>query len=488
MKKRKRPGSQGILPSLGSLFKKNLPYVLTGTLTATAFLVLLPGFSGPESSILQRFVFILAVAGGYLGALVSLFTGLPGLLTGYGLCVVVALPRVLPEPWDGVAAIFCPLAMICAAPLWVLYGKRKRQGPKSSREPDLLEPGEPSGSVFVIHDFSGRVYQLVRTAGQLRAYRVGGELRGLYAGRQVDPADPRPPEKGDLIFPLDSIRAVTVKEHQLYGTTVRLRGRKSISFNPYWDTTPHALEDFLRRALPATVMPAPEEPDKTPRFVRFRQRLRRTRLGLLIALAAVNLPWMFLDVPYKLFSGLSLLLFCVLLTFTIGHRRDITFDDTRKKSRVDMGMPLILAGMVPALRSLADFNYLRFSQFLLWGGGITLVLLVLLLAAVPRARENLNQILVALMICLFMGMGAAGQLNCLLDSAVPTQTPGVITDMHISTSDKSPDWYYLDVLLPDGSQLDLKTHEEHYRSLEVGDTLTVYTFPGGLGIAHALVK
>ena len=61
----------------------------------------------------------------------------------------------------------------------------------------------------------------------------------------------------------------------------------------------------------------------------------------------------------------------------------------------------------------------------------------------------------------------------------------VISEMHISTSSKSPDSYIIDVIKSDGSEQELNISKSEYEALSVGDSIEVYTYPGALGIRHS---
>ena len=86
---------------------------------------------------------------------------------------------------------------------------------------------------------------------------------------------------------------------------------------------------------------------------------------------------------------------------------------------------------------------------------------------------------------LFFCVGAVGQVNYLLDFSQPVQTAAVIEEMHISTSSKGPDSYYLNVVTEDGKHMELQVDKEKYESLAVGEAVTVSISNGALGIPYA---
>ena len=88
-------------------------------------------------------------------------------------------------------------------------------------------------------------------------------------------------------------------------------------------------------------------------------------------------------------------------------------------------------------------------------------------------------------VLLFYSFGFTGQMNYVLDDIEPTRCEAVVEEMRISTSSKSPDTYNLTVVLPDGQTQELSVAQEFYEQTEIGDTVTVETYSGALGIAYA---
>lgn len=60
--------------------------------------------------------------------------------------------------------------------------------------------------------------------------------------------------------------------------------------------------------------------------------------------------------------------------------------------------------------------------------------------------------------------------------------------MQISASSKGWDLYKLTVVLPDGQTQELHVKEQLYEQTEVGDTITITTHNGALGIPYANVS
>lgn len=222
-----------------------------------------------------------------------------------------------------------------------------------------------------------------------------------------------------------------------------------------------------------------------------RTRLRQFRTGLMIATGAIGLPWLFLDVPYNLFSALSLLPFPITLGIICLFPEDISLDDSKHKQshgRVEFVMPLVFSGFAPAMRTLLDFNYLTWKPLLIQSGILLVLIGVLLFVFCKELRQRFWYFFGILFLCTMFCFGTIGQLNYLLDTSVPKRQSATITDMHISTGSKSPDQYILTLITLSGMEMELKTGKEHYDTLSVGESVTVYIKDGGLGIPYAIAN
>lgn len=315
-------------------------------------------FTGPDSLMIHRLIFIVCVIGLGLGGLAFIFFSWPGLLMSLGFVLVLALPQALPDPWNRYFA-FLYMASLLGLPPLIKWRQNKKTAKKetTSKKPNSL-----------------------------------------------------------------------------------------------------------------------------------RKKLKILRLGLLIATGIIALPWLFLDVPYKLFSALSLLPFPVALTTICLFPEEVSLDDAPKKrgGRIEFAMPLIFSGFAPVLRAMLDFNFLSWTPLLIQAGVLLVLIGVVLLVFYKELRQRIGYFLCILLMCSMFCVGFIGQLNYLLDSSVTREQTAIVTDMHISSGSKSPDRYILTVVTQAGTEMELMTGKEHYDSLSVGESVTVYIKDGGLGIPYAM--
>lgn len=480
---------------------------------------LFSGFTGAESAMWQRCVFCLASFGTGLSALFFLLIGWPGLFAGYAIVLIQFLPELLPEPWDRYYAV-AYLALLLLVPViqkqWKKAHpeKRKKSGgtkrAKKAAQPD--EPAAPADEAemenvpdFVLNGesllahflISDRNYQMIRTPGELRAYRVGGELRGIDATLLQDPKQPlRPLGKKDLAFPLDETLRITMKtkydsrlDREVLIVTLR-SGRHTHRMTCFAQNS--QIRAFFARCTSNCVEKKKKTPEKSkvPEKPADRSRvaaLRKANVALAVFAGLVDLPWLFLNVPYRLFAILALLPPLIALALCCIFPDDTTLTDSKRaeSSRASFTGVMIIGSLVPTLRTLLDFNFPQWGRLLLISAVVCVVLLVLVLLLSTEWRVKKSALICVGFALLYYSVGFTAQVNYVFDRAEPTSCEAVVEEIRISTSSKSPDTYDLTVVLPDGQTQELSVAQEFYEQTEIGDTVTVETYSGALGIAYA---
>lgn len=453
-------------------------------------------FTGPDSLMIHRLIFIVCVIGLGLGGLAFIFLSWWGLLGSVAFVLVLALPQALPDPWNRYFS-FLYLASVLGLPPLIGWLKKRKKSTAPAPEitipvPDDAESWQPFtliyNSIVVLNELSGRVYQLVFKNGRLYGYWIGSELKGIDETKLQTKTPRFPTPAPQFVLSRSEIRSVKERTYR-NEVAFTLRGKRhTYLFVPYGISTEEEISDFFQRLfLDAPPKKAAEKP-ASQRQKNRRTTLRQLRFVLLIAIGVINLPWMFLNVPYKLFAALALLPFPISLAAICLLPEDISLDDQKKKSdgRVDFLYPLMFSCFGPVLRFLMDFNFLTWKPLLIQAGLLLLLVAVLLLVFYKEFRQRIWYFLAIVFICTFFCLGFIGQLNYLLDTSQAQQQEATITEMHISTSSKSPDSYVLTVITDEGTELELRTSKEHYDSLCVGENVTVYTKEGGLGIPYAI--
>lgn len=221
-----------------------------------------------------------------------------------------------------------------------------------------------------------------------------------------------------------------------------------------------------------------------PKTVR-RHRLFLLKAALCLYLAIVGSAWLFLDVPYKLFSVLNMLPTPAFLTLYFLFPDSFTMEEESGKTRNSLTLALLFSGLFLFTRTTLDFNILNWPRLLILCLVPLLLLSILFLVLSkewPIAKKTLLVFLFAVAIYLF---GALGQANAVFDRSAISVQRGVLTDMHISHGYRGHRRYELTILLNNGESLQLETDPDHYRSLSPGDSVTVHTRDGALNIPYA---
>lgn len=221
-----------------------------------------------------------------------------------------------------------------------------------------------------------------------------------------------------------------------------------------------------------------------PKTVR-RQRLLLLKAALCLYLAVVGSAWLFLDVPYKLFSVLNMLPVPAFLTLYFLFPDSFTLLEKGTEKKHPLTVPLLVSGALLFLRTMYDFNFLNWLQLPLFCLVPLLLLSILFFLLSKEWRLAKKTILVFLFAMAIYLCGALGQANAVFDRSAISVQRGVLSDMHVHHGYRGYRHYELTILLNNGESLQLETDPDHYRSLSPGDAVTVHTRDGALNIPYA---
>lgn len=503
-----------------SLKPKTKVQIIVGILMIAVAVFLgfyLNDMTGSESTMLQFSIYIFAVFGVGLSGLFGILGGWLGFLGGFVLVLLMILPKVLPDPWNRYYG-FLYFGLLLLLPLLKKKWAAKKAANKDSlpeeadeedfsedeefideEESALLEALGGKSLIIVQQTTTGRLFQLIRCSGEIRAYRVGGELRGVNPELIFpDNLPKRDMGKQDFSIPLDAIRSVRCKElannNPGYDMIAVVKAdKRSYRFAPYAPTSNAEFEEFWHRNTSGAAFANDQTVDKaaaiSPPDEKRIAWLKKVQLGYCIYTGAVSLMWLFLNVPYVLFSVLNLLALPLGLVLYFCFPNELTMQDQKKGkgSRISIAIPVMLSGAAITLRTIMDFNILHWGKFFIAGGILLVILLVLFLFLSREWRSRKSTIFIIAFALLFYVLGAVGQINCVFDPAPPQMDFAEVVDMYISTSSKGPDSYHINVILQDGTELNLQTSEANYDTYAIGDETMVYTYPGLLGLEYAFI-
>ena len=480
-------------------FGKRLIVTLLMLAVAVGIGVLFRTYSVPEAGAWQFCVYCVASFGTGLAAL-GFFPGgwreLPG---GYAAALLCGLLRLLPRAWSPgrrLLAFVCLALLLLVAPALLRLRKSTRKDESVEvQEPeeaeDTTEP-QPSGDMLLVHFFiSDRNYQLIRTPGELRAYRVGGEFRGVDKALLQDPKKPlRPLGKKDLSFPLDETFSVSFQER--YNTqwdrdevVVTLRsGRRKHRMNAL-GSDEQVRAFFAQCTANRTEQRSrlPKEPDVAPDPKRV-ALLRKVSTGLLVATLLIDLPWLLLPLPNEILAVPVMLLPFVSVALYCIFPHDTTISDRKRDelSRASFLFPMFLGLILPAMRVLREFIFLHGGVFFAAGGFVGAVLLAVILALSREWRRKKVLIFLLAFFCYGYGLSFVGEVNYLFDAGDATVRTAVVEDMRIT---KGKRWEYrLTLSLPDGTTFDMDVDQKRYESTQPGEEISVLVSDGALGIPY----
>lgn len=465
---------------------------------AVLFGILLESFIGPKSEMWQRLVWIAAVLGTGLSAILCSFLGLLGAAYGFGAILIIGLlnvlPKLLPDPWNRYFSLVYFAVLFAAPAIRRQKNAKKNRSQETERHmlPEEQEIPEWEEEVLLVyHRVTGRIYQLFRTSGEIRAYFVGGELKGVDENLLQNPKlTLRSMEKKDYKISVEEIISVQYKEFPANNTDLDgqfiVKAKKKYALCPYGSDDISRYVTFFREWLSEHAMPEQEKEELLPekRMATFKKIHRIYMVYMVI----VSLCWLFLNVPYMLFSFLALLGLPVLLIMYILFQDCMTIlENTRSTKKISITVSAFGSTFALLLRTLLDYNILKWSNLLIISlAALGVCTAVLLILTKEWRKKKLAAVYIMLILALYLP-GAVGQINCTFDMSEPREQMTTVEDLSVSTSSKSPDSYYVHVTLRDGTQVQLQTYKEHYDSLRKGDIVGVYVFDGTLGIPYAYV-
>lgn len=221
-----------------------------------------------------------------------------------------------------------------------------------------------------------------------------------------------------------------------------------------------------------------------PKTVR-RYRLLLAKAALCLYLAVVGSAWLFLNVPYTLFSALNMLPVPAFLVLYFLFPDSFTLLEKGTEKKHPLNVPLLVSGALLCLRTMYDFNFLNWFRLPLLCLVPLLILNILFLALSKERHMAKKTIFVFLFAMAIYLWGALGQANAVFDRSAISVQRGVLSDMHVHHGARGHKHYELTILLNDGDAINLETSRSHYRSLSPGDIITVHTRNGALNVPYA---
>jgi hypothetical protein len=158
------------------------------------------------------------------------------------------------------------------------------------------------------------------------------------------------------------------------------------------------------------------------------------------------------------------------------------FDGKRNDVRPSLAAPIIVPGLILSLRAISDFSFLRWQQLLSPILVVAVTMTALLAAADPKSGKQRWLILATLFLAVAYGGGVTAMADALLDRSAPQVLQVEVLHKHIS-SGRSTTWYlHLAPWGPQDHAEDVSVSRSLYSSVQTGQIVCVYLYPGTLKI------
>ena len=158
------------------------------------------------------------------------------------------------------------------------------------------------------------------------------------------------------------------------------------------------------------------------------------------------------------------------------------FDGQRNDARPSLAVPVIAPGASLAIRATYDLSFLHWQQLCSPILVLTIAMTALIAAADPKTGKQRWSYLAFLLLAAFYSGGVTAMADSILDHSTPHVFQAEVLHKHIS-SGRSTTWYLQ--LAPWGPQDhpdEVSVHRSLYNSVQPGQTVCVYLYPGALKI------
>lgn len=385
-------------------------------------------------------------------------------------------------------------------------------------------PGESGSSSLLVMGYpSDTIYQLISGPGEYHFVKLGwGGLNAASFEKMLPPglddaAIRARMEKG-LSVPKSEVEGIDLTMKHCVSTqlpndgifTLRSGGkkRKFIVLRPDEPATPEALRAFFadvsgrltvdaaryekNQALLEEIREVTEEAEEAPNPDKVK-KLRFLTYALCVLPFLNFAVWRYLDVPYRPFAALQVILALIPTLLGIVLPRYFSLnkflklndhDPDARPGTVDLSLPIMVSMFPLLLGALVDFNIMKWTPLI-----IAVVVFSLLVSfLLTRNGKGIRKVwAVRLLLAFLFMMFSAGiilETNFLLDRSEPAAERLAISDMHVSSGRTTS---YVLEFEKGGKTLSLDVEPELYDRVQPGDTVYVVTNHGAFGIEYATV-
>jgi len=217
------------------------------------------------------------------------------------------------------------------------------------------------------------------------------------------------------------------------------------------------------------------------RAERFAQAAKIAKAFNIISFAASAWSW-FYPRPYEL--AILVLALIPVAAALLGMRSKglYQFEGRRNDARPSLATPVILPGMILALRALIDVSFLDWKLLLVPGLAATIALTAAVASADPRISSVRARILPILLLSAAYGMGVAATADAVLDHSRPQVFQTEVLYKYVSTGRHTTRYLRLAPWGPQQKITQVGVARSLYASVQPGQIVCVYFLPGALKI------
>lgn len=218
-------------------------------------------------------------------------------------------------------------------------------------------------------------------------------------------------------------------------------------------------------------------------------RLRKTFWALNIVTLVIDLPWMFLPVPYLLFSILSLLPLPICLALYCIFPQNVTLAGAKKVTE-DQASCLLVMGVAvifPLIRALDEFHVLQWAPLVMLSCLSAAVFSAIVLPLTREWREKTALLMTLLFVLALYSAATILHINYIAEGDVPQQQTAIVLDHSYEQSGKTTK-YYLTLKAENGKRVQIRVDSDCYSTTNDGDTLNISLHDGALGVPFLLIE
>ncbi len=164
------------------------------------------------------------------------------------------------------------------------------------------------------------------------------------------------------------------------------------------------------------------------------------------------------------------------------------FEGRRNDLRPSLASPVILPGAALAIRALSDLHFLHWQYLIPLAMIVCFAITAIITAADPIIRQRRWPVLTIFFLTVMYGSGVAAQADMFLDRSNPRRFSTEVLKKHVSRGRSTSYMLTISPWGPQSTFTDVEVSARDYNSIQPGQSVCIYLFPGALRIPWYLVR